>query len=193
MSLGLVLGLRHALEADHLAAVATIVNRERSPVRSGFLGGFWGLGHLSSLLLVGLPVIGLGLKFPEQLNLPLELGVAAMIVFLGVGSLTRSHARHAHPHSLRALAGSGALTLVILATMPSRMDGILYLGLFGAGSTAGMMAASVILSIPIAASGFAGPSVTLRIGRAVAFASVIFGLFYGATTIVSALARHPFS
>ena len=84
MSLGLVLGLRHALEADHLAAVATIVNRERSPVRSGFLGGFWGLGHLSSLLLVGLPVIGLGLKFPEQLNLPLELGVAAMIVFLGV-------------------------------------------------------------------------------------------------------------
>jgi len=104
MGLGVVLGLRHAFEADHIAAVATIVSRERSPVRSGFIGGSWGLGHLASLLLVGLPVIGLGLKFPVQLELPLELGIAAMIVFLGVGSLTRrSQARHTHPHSLRGL------------------------------------------------------------------------------------------
>ena len=207
MSLGLVLGLRHAFEADHIAAVATIVSRERSPVRSGFIGGFWGLGHLASLLLVGLPVIGLGLRFPEQLNLPFGLGIAAMIVFLGVGSLTRrSPARHAHPHSLRdlgkrpfwvgaahGLAGSGALTLVILATMPSRMEGLFYLGSFGAGSVAGMMAASVILSIPLAASGFTAPAVARRLGRAVAFASVVFGLFYGATTIALALAKHPLS
>jgi nickel/cobalt transporter (NicO) family protein len=208
MSLGLILGLRHAFEADHIAAVATIVSRERNPVRSGFIGGFWGLGHLASLLLVGLPVIGLGLKFPEQLNLPLELGVAAMIVFLGVGSLTRDRfpARHTHSHSLRdlgkrpfwvgaahGLAGSGTLTLVILATMPSRTAGLLYLGLFGAGSIAGMMAASAILSIPVAASEFGGPATTRRLGRAVAFASVIFGLFYGATTIAMALARHRLS
>ena len=138
--LGLFLGLRHAFEADHIAAVAAIVTRERNPLRSSFIGGFWGAGHLASLLLVGLPVVGFGLHFPHELDLPLELGVAAMIVFLGVGGLARSAATdggHGHAHSMRrlarrpffvgaahGLAGSGALTLVILATMPSRMAGL---------------------------------------------------------------------
>jgi len=214
MALGLILGLRHAFEADHLAAVATIVSREKSPLRSGFIGGFWGLGHLSSLLLVGLPVVGLGLRFPPAFNVPLELGVAAMIVLLGVGGLTRarparSHAPapgHGHPHSLpglgtrpflvgaaHGLAGSGTLTLVILATVPSRMDGILYLGLFGIGSVLGMMAASAALSIPIAVSGIAGPAVTRRLAQGVSLGSVIFGLFYGATTLAAAISRHPLS
>src|SRR4029077_2130969 len=89
MGLGLLLGCRHAFEADHIAAVATIVSRERSPVRSGALGACWGTGHLTSLLLIGLPVVGLGLHFPRGLDVPLELGVAAMIVLLGVGGLRR--------------------------------------------------------------------------------------------------------
>jgi len=89
-----------------------------------------GAGHLTSLLLIGLPVVGLGLHFPRGLDAPLELGVAAMIVFLGIGGLTRPSLQ-THAHSLRdlgkrpfwvgaahGLAGSGALTLVILATMP---------------------------------------------------------------------------
>jgi|SRR6267378_4600435 len=209
MGLGLILGLRHAFEADHIAAVAAIVSRERNPLRSGFIGGFWGLGHLVSLLLVGLPVVGLGLRFPPGLDVPMELGVAAMIVFLGLGGLRRNRpdvAPHAHPHSIRALgtrpfwvgaahglAGSGALTLVILATMPTTRDGLLYLGLFGAGSIVGMMAASVTLAIPIAISGLAGPVSTRRLARAVSFASVIFGIFYGATTLATAIARHPLS
>ena len=150
--LGLFLGLRHAFEADHIAAVAAIVTRERNPLRSSFIGGFWGAGHLASLLLVGIPVVGFGLHFPHELDLPLELGVAAMIVFLGVGGLARSAATdggHGHAHSMRrlarrpffvgaahGLAGSGALTLVILATMPSRTAGLVYLGSFGLGSVA---------------------------------------------------------
>jgi nickel/cobalt transporter (NicO) family protein len=209
MGLGLILGLRHAFEADHVAAVATIVSRERNPLRSGFLGGFWGLGHLASLLLVGLPVVGLGLRFPGGLDVPLELGVAGMIVFLGVGGLRRSRLRgstHTHAHSLRALgkrpfwvgaahglAGSGALTLVILGTMPARVDGLLYLGLFGIGSILGMMAASVALSIPMAVSGRAAPSSTRRLAWAVSLGSVVFGIFYGAATLAGVLAQHPLS
>jgi sulfite exporter TauE/SafE len=224
MALGLVLGLRHAFEADHIAAVAAIASRQKSPLRCGFIGGFWGLGHLASLLLVGLPVVGLGLQFPSVLNVPLELGVAAMIVLLGVGGLTRARPpvstrdetpalrhdtpalRHDHPHSLRrlgnrpfwvgaahGLAGSGALTLVILATMPSRMDGILYLSVFGIGSIVGMMAASAALSVPIAVFGLAGPGVTRRLAQGVSLGSVIFGLLYGATTLAAAIARHPLS
>src|SRR5882672_656397 len=99
MGLGLILGLRHAFEGDHLAAVATIVSRERSPLRSGSIGVSWGAGHLTSLLLVGVPLVGLGLHFPRGFDLPLELGVAAMIVFLGVGGLTRSSSASSHDHS----------------------------------------------------------------------------------------------
>jgi len=72
MGLGLILGLRHAFEGDHLAAVATIVSRERSPLRSGSIGVSWGAGHLTSLLLVGVPLVGLGLHFPRGFDLPLE-------------------------------------------------------------------------------------------------------------------------
>ncbi len=74
MALGLVLGLRHAFEADHIAAVAAIASREKSPFRSVFIGGFWGLGHLASLLLVGLPVVGLG--WADSLGLARPLGPA---------------------------------------------------------------------------------------------------------------------
>jgi len=208
LGLGLILGLRHAFEADHIAAVSTIVSRERSPVRAGSIGAFWGVGHLTSLLLVGLPVIGFGIRFPHGLDVPLELGVAAMIIFLGVGGLTRNRTSipaHGHSHSLRALgtrpfwvgaahglAGSGALTLLILATMPTRRDGFFYLGSFGFGSILGMAAASAALSVPIALSRI-GPSTAMKISRGVSFASVVFGLFYGATTLAAAISGHPVS
>ncbi len=208
MALGLLLGLRHAFEADHIAAIATIVSREKNPVRSGAIGGFWGVGHLMSLLLVGLPAVWLGLRFPRALDLPLELGVAAMIVFLGVGGLTRVRSvgpKHRHPHSLRAvgtrpfwvgaahgLAGSGGLTLVILATIPSRTDGILYLGSFGLGSVLGMVTASAALSIPIAISGIGAPA-AMRISRAVSLASIVFGVLYGASTLAAAISGRPIS
>ncbi len=207
--LGLILGLRHAFEADHIAAVAAIVARERNPLRSSFIGGFWGVGHLTSLLLVGLPVVGFGLRFPHELDLPLELGVAAMIIFLGVGGLARSASSapsHAHPHPVRSLArrpfwvgaahglaGSGALTLVILATMPSRAAGLVYLGSFGVGSVAGMMVASTTLSIPLAIWGPDGTGGARTLSRAVSLASVVFGIYYGVSTIAAAMARHPLS
>lgn len=200
IGLGLLLGLRHAFEADHIAAVSTIVSRERNPLRSGFIGAFWGAGHLTALFLVGLPVVGFGLRFPRGLDVPLELGVAAMIVFLGVGGLKGGG--RPHTHSLRelgrrpfwvgaahGLAGSGALTLVILATMPSRREGLLYLGSFGAGSIVGMAAASLALAIPLAFTG----AKTLRISRAVSVASILFGIFYGATTLAAAVHGHRLS
>jgi hypothetical protein len=52
-SLGLVLGMRHALDADHVAAVSTIVSEQRGLRGSALVGGFWGLGHALALLLAG--------------------------------------------------------------------------------------------------------------------------------------------
>jgi hypothetical protein len=87
------------------------------------------------------------------------------------------------------LAGSGALTLLILATMPSRREGLLYLGSFGFGSILGMAAASALLSIPLSMGRKALPRST-RMTRAVSLASILFGVFYGVSTLAAAIAGH---
>ncbi|HEY2923938.1 MAG TPA: hypothetical protein VGJ98_03105 [Candidatus Eisenbacteria bacterium] len=75
--------------------------------------------------------------------------------------------------------------------MPAPRDGLLYLGSFGAGSIVGMRAATVALSVPIAVSGLANTGSARFLARAVSFASVVFGLSYGATTLAGVIAQHP--
>jgi len=67
LGLGFVLGARHALDADHVAAVSTILSRRPTLRASGFIGFCWGFGHTAVLLLVGLVVIALKITIPEAL------------------------------------------------------------------------------------------------------------------------------
>src|SRR5215510_3213231 len=97
LGLGFVLGLKHATEADHLAAVSTIVSERRSLWQSSAIGLLWGIGHTSSLLAAGVVVLGLGVVIPESIANAFELLVALMIVFLGM-RLLRMHV-HRHTHS----------------------------------------------------------------------------------------------
>ena len=64
LGLGMLLGLRHALDADHVAAVSTLVSRERGLIRSCLLGAFWGAGHTLALLGAGIAVIAFKLTIP---------------------------------------------------------------------------------------------------------------------------------
>ncbi len=101
LGLGFVLGLRHALDVDHLAAVSTIVSQGRGLWRSSLVGAVWGLGHTAALLAVAVVVVGLHAEIPASLGHALELGVAAMLVVLGVQllwSLARGARLHLHPH-----------------------------------------------------------------------------------------------
>jgi high-affinity nickel permease len=106
LGFGFVLGLRHALDVDHLAAVSTIVNARRGLVRSALVGAVWGLGHTASLLAVAVAVVGLRTEIPPVVATALEMGVAAMLIVLGVNLLRtlvtggRLHA-HAHVHGGR--------------------------------------------------------------------------------------------
>src|SRR5215468_3494271 len=100
LGLGFALGLKHATEADHLAAVSTIVSERRSLRQSATVGALWGLGHTMSLLIAGVFVIALGVGIPERLADLLELMVAFMIIFLGA-RLLRMHI-HAHTHEGRS-------------------------------------------------------------------------------------------
>lgn len=95
---GFLMGVRHALEADHLAAVASLATRART-WRSGALqGAAWGLGHTLTLLLVGGACLLLGRAVPERWAAGLELLVGLMLLGLGADVLRRSRRPRVHAH-----------------------------------------------------------------------------------------------
>jgi ABC-type nickel/cobalt efflux system permease component RcnA len=192
---GFLMGVRHAFDADHLAAVASLATRGRS-VRSGLLQGTaWGVGHTLTLLVVGGACLLLGRAVPAGWASGLEAVVGVMLLALGADVLWRSrrqrvhvhvhqhgdgtrhwHAHrhepqaahdpsrheHVHPRRLPAralavglvhgLAGSAALFLLTLQTVPTLALGLAYIGLFGAGSILGMAALSAVIMVPLRAA-----------------------------------------
>jgi ABC-type nickel/cobalt efflux system permease component RcnA len=102
LSLGFVYGLRHALDADHLVAVSTIVSEHKSLWRSSLIGTFWGLGHTVSLLGVGLVVLLLKISIPKHIEPWMEMPVALMLITLGtlaVWQALRNQAVSIHTHT----------------------------------------------------------------------------------------------
>ena len=216
--LGLILGIKHALDADHLIAVSTIVSEHQSLKWASLIGAFWGLGHTATLFAVGLLVIGLRLTISPRLALVLEFFVALMLISLGASILWRSfkeekhklhlhahnhspdmHAHfhvhgergedHSHPHPFKSmrkpfvvgmvhgLAGSAALMLLVLTTIPSPLAGLAYILIFGAGSVGGMLLLSSMIGLPFifTARRFTLLNRWLRV--AAGAASLAFGLF----------------
>ena len=110
LAIGFALGLQHATEADHLAAVSTIVSEKKNLLTASIVGGLWGIGHTISLFAVGVLVIFLKLQISESLEAKLEACVGAMLVLLGLNALrklfqaskihvhTHEHAGHLHTH-----------------------------------------------------------------------------------------------
>jgi hypothetical protein len=86
--LGFFLGMRHATDADHVIAIATIVSRQRSLRGSALIGAAWGVGHTLTILLVGSAIILFGIVIPARMGLAMELAVGVMLVLLGVLTLT---------------------------------------------------------------------------------------------------------
>jgi ABC-type nickel/cobalt efflux system permease component RcnA len=217
LTLGFVLGLRHALDPDHMVAVSTIVSESRSLRRSSLVGTLWGLGHMLSLLCAGIIVIALKVQISDRTALWMEFVVALMLILLGVKSMLRSLHRwklhrhrhthdgsththlhlhrhghehvHRHHHLIRfsarplvvgmvhGMAGSAALTLLVLATIPSTIAGLIYITIFGLGSVGGMLIMSSLISLPfvLTRKRFMAFSAGLQI--AVGLFSVGFGLF----------------
>jgi ABC-type nickel/cobalt efflux system permease component RcnA len=101
LSIGLVLGIRHATDPDHIIAVSTIVSRERSLLRATRIGALWGLGHTVTIVSVGAPLILFRWTISARLGMAMELAVAVMLIVLGVLSLAdvrRDRSRPAHSH-----------------------------------------------------------------------------------------------
>lgn len=194
--LGLLLGMLHATDADHVVAVATIVGREGSLRSAARVGLLWGLGHTLTVSAVGLAIILANVVVPPRLEMAMEFCVALMLMGLGLTTLRRAgrrlhrhgdtvHAhRHDHPGAAHAhrdtplgwldrhlgvlrgyaalrpvvigivhgLAGSAAVALLVLTQIRSPGWAAVYLLLFGAGTTLGMVLMSSAIALPFVGS-----------------------------------------
>jgi len=215
LGVGFLLGIRHAADADHVAAVSTFVSQERSLVRSCLLGTFWGVGHTATLLLVGLTCVLFKFTISPRLAQGIEAAVGCALILLGGHVLLRSlgawgihrhehthdghthshvhihlagRASHAHRHLLRrgarpflmgmlhGMAGSAALMLLVLATIPSPLGALAYILVFGIGSTAGMLLLSGLIGIPFALTADRWHTANAALQGLTGAASLILGL-----------------
>jgi high-affinity nickel permease len=219
LGLGFILGIKHALDADHIAAVSTIVSEHKSVSKSSLIGTFWGLGHTASLFLIGLFVILIRLPIPPKIALLMEFGVSLMLVFLGANIIwkffreksihihehehdgfTHTHVHiheiekketHSHAHLIilgskpflvglvHGVAGSAALMLLVLTTIPSPLVGILYILIFGLGSIGGMLIMSSLIGIPFVLTADRYGTINEGIRVIAGISSIGFGLFLG--------------
>lgn len=231
LGLGLVFGLKHATEVDHVVAVSTIVSEHRNVFRSALVGGLWGAGHTAALVIIGVLVLVFRVSIPPGVATWLEFGVALMIIALGVVAVARvlrkrpdvhlhrhshdgqshvhthfhehgtehapatapqasekKHASHSHAISqvgfkpmlvgaMHGLAGSAALTLLVVTQVQSIWLGLIYLAIFGVGSTVGMLLMSALIGLPFALSGRRLTSINYGLQTAAGCLSVAFGLW----------------
>ena len=168
-------GFAHAFETDHLLAVSNIVSQRNSTFKSVKDGIFWGLGHTSTILLMGVIMLLLKVQVSPAYFHYVEAGVGIMLVVLGLFRLfklkgflsaikvetpavqmvavTNIGLKKLHLVSygvgmVHGLAGSGELLLLVMLQMTSVQMGMLYLLIFGIGSILGMLVAAAMFSLP---------------------------------------------
>lgn len=187
LSLGFVLGMVHATDADHVAAMSTVVAERRKLASAAWAGALWGLGHTAMVMMVGGAIVVFHLVVPAKVALALELGVAAMLVTLGVRSLLHGRRPHRHTAAARTpiesvgiglvhgLAGSAGVALAVLAEVQSPTVGVAYLGLFGFGTVIGMALVTAALSLPFLVAGRRCAALSVPLGRVAGIASMAVG------------------
>ncbi|GLX66523.1 HupE/UreJ family protein [Paenibacillus glycanilyticus] len=189
--LGLVLGIKHSIEPDHIIAVSTMVSNQKKLWRSTLTGIFWGIGHTSTLFIVGMVLVLLKGELPEVWAMSLEFLVGIMLVYLGFKNFVsvKSAYRHSHQHAkssllkvtvigfIHGLAGSAAMVILTLSTVESVWECAIYILVFGVGTITGMLIFTTILGIPFV---YSQGSIKLNRGlmQTAGTVSFLFGLYY---------------
>ncbi len=179
---GLLLGMRHSTDPDHVIAVSTIASRERSIGQGAMIGVLWGVGHTLTIFVVGSAIILFGLAIPPRVGLWMEFLVALMLILLGILNLTGALRRWTEKLApfrgggtaetgiisrygsynvfrplvvglVHGLAGSAAVALLVLSTIRSPLLAVAYLLVFGAGTVVGMMLMTSAMAIPVVWTG----------------------------------------
>ncbi len=155
---GLLLGIRHAVDPDHVVAVTAIATGQRSVRNAGMIGAMWGVGHTFTILLVGGAIIVFRIAIPPRLGLAFEFAVGIVLIVLGLANLLsraevtppRNSARPVVVGMVHGLAGSAAVALLVLAAVRDTAWAIGYLMLFGLGTIVGMIAVTTAIAVPAA-------------------------------------------
>ncbi|MEM8585253.1 MAG: cytochrome c biogenesis protein CcdA [Bacteroidota bacterium] len=163
LGFALATGFTHAFEADHLVAVGALATRKKSLDNILREGIFWGLGHSSTILIVGLAFIFIGLPLDGLLFDWGETIVGFMLISLGLWRVYQYRRQKPHKHIAQAhhthnlayrvglihgLAGSGAVILLLVTQLSSTSYSIFALVAFGLGSVIGMLTAAAFFGIP---------------------------------------------
>lgn len=195
---GLV-GFTHAFEADHLVAVGNIVSRRDRSILAVKDGIFWGLGHTSTIFLIGLLFIIVQVQLSESFFGYSEALVGLMLVGLGLFRMFKIRKKetiaqtiqHTENHQLaygvgliHGLAGSGALVLLVMTEIPGKLNSLIYLLIFGLGSVFGMLVAAGIFSLPFSKKLTQHRSLQ----HALVFVSAFLCIAYGSWMMISHLA-----
>lgn len=182
--LGFILGIKHAFEADHIIAVSTIASEQKNSFKAALMGIFWGIGHTTTLFIVGFLVLILKISIPQSLSLILEGLVGVMLIVLGIKVFVNFQSTHSPNHKMpflvgvvHGLAGSGALMLLVLSTIANVLDGLFYILVFGVGSLLGMSIMSFIISIPILYAKNQLPKLENYLCIGAGVLSILFGAF----------------
>lgn len=144
LGIALLLGLRHASDPDHLVAVTSLVASEDGDTRvAARLGAWWGLGHATTLLLVGIPLIAFKSEMPPWLESGAEKAIGAVILLLAARVLWKwlrgdyRTGRHRHEDSAHRHLQHGHHHQHTTARTPTQAFGIgLLHGLAGSGAVA---------------------------------------------------------
>jgi ABC-type nickel/cobalt efflux system permease component RcnA len=194
LAIGVVLGLEHSLEADHIVSVVNLTSRTSSTRRAVLLGTVWGMGHSVTLIAVSFIILITRLVIPERMALLLELLVGVLLIGLGIDTIWKvvhhrinaAPAVDLDPHTQRrsflvgavhGLAGSAALVLLVVSTFGSVVEGLVFITCFGVGLVIGMALITTLLTAPFKLSTRFG-----RINGGIRFAagalSIVVGLSF---------------
>jgi high-affinity nickel permease len=211
----IVLGLRHATDPDHLAAVTTLIatGRDHAARAAARLGFAWGLGHATSLFAFGLPIVVFKAYLPEPVQQAAETSVGVMIALLALWLLVRwrrglFHLHHdhgvTHAHGARrrfrarsplqafgiglvhGMGGSAGVGVLLLASIHDRTIAIAALGLFAFCTAVSMALLSTGWGMALASS--PGRSSLARFAPVLGCASLAFGVWYA----LAALSLAPY-
>ena len=191
LAISLLLGLRHASDPDHLAAVTTLAAGKGVPVRhAARLGLAWGAGHATSLFLLGLPIVLWRAYLPHRVQEAAEAVVGLLIIALAVWLLARwrsgALATRARVRSrataygiglVHGAGGSAGIGILLLAAIPQRGVALAGLAVFAGGTAVSMALLSAGFGRTLS-GGWA-----LRIAPCLGVVSLGFGLWYTAAAV----------
>jgi high-affinity nickel permease len=207
MVIGLVLGLEHSFDPDHVVAVSAILSNHKSVRKSLFLGSLWGLGHTIALFFAGIIILALSMVIPESVISLFELGAGIMLVILGILVLKplitnriyekrhtdpteilqpqtqNAFIGHGHEHKsllagiLQGMGGSAAIMLVTLSTVNSITLGLAFILIFGIGVIIGMLSIGALIGSLLKFTALHFNKINEMIKAVTGSAAIIFGIY----------------